>query len=281
MRKKGSPTIWIFIGIAGLCLALYPLVGSAFSTRRDSRKVLQYQQNISEQGQDVYEAVRRSARAYNASLARHLDAELIFQETGLRYDDTLLSGDSDMIASIVIPKINVSLPIYHGTGDDVMSRGIGHLEGTSLPIGGVGSHAVLSGHRGLPDAVLFTNLDLLKIGDYFKIQVLGDELVYCVDQIRVVEPDDTGELLIDPQKDLVTLLTCTPYGINSHRLLVRGERVTEEKTITEQEFRSLGVDPLLSVSLITLSLLLGIFVLVVISARRKKQRQADDLQRKI
>lgn len=220
--------ILLFFG--GLGVMLYPAVSNRVNEKHQSSVIANYKKIVDEVGEERRAAELEKARKYNSELLAWLstvDSSVIGSSP--KYLNTLnLSGDG-LIGAIDIDKINVHLPIYHGASDSVLQVGAGHLPETSLPVGGESTHAVISAHTGLPSAKLFTDLDELKIGDMFKITVLNEEFVYKVDQIKIVEPYETGNMRIIEGKDYVTLLTCTPYGINSHRLLVRGERITLEE----------------------------------------------------
>lgn len=233
MKNRGKVIGIIILFLAGLSLLLYPLVANQWNSYRQSRLISTYEGQVSdlENGDGIdYEAEWERAKAYNASLLPSIlpDSFAIAQasdEPDSEYMASLnLTGDG-MMGTIEIPKIQVKLPIYHTTEATVLEKAAGHLEGSSLPIGGENSHAVISAHRGLPSASLFTDLDKLELGDHFLIHVLDETLAYEVDDIQVVEPEDTESLAVEPGEDLVTLLTCTPYGVNSHRLLVQGHRV--------------------------------------------------------
>lgn len=245
MKNKGKVIGIIILFLAGLSLLLYPLVANQWNSYRQSRLINTYESQVSdlENGDGIdYEAEWERAKAYNASLLPSIlpDSFAIAQasdEPDPEYMASLnLTGDG-MMGTIEIPKIQVKLPIYHTTEATVLEKAAGHLEGSSLPIGGENSHAVISAHRGLPSASLFTDLDKLELGDHFLIHVLDETLAYEVDDIQVVEPEDTESLAVEPGEDLVTLLTCTPYGVNSHRLLVQGHRVPydPETTIAKEE----------------------------------------------
>lgn len=245
MKNKGKAIGIIILFLAGLSLLLYPLVANQWNSYRQSRLISTYESevmNLEEEGSVDYEAEWERANAYNASLLPSIlpDSFAIAQasdEPDAEYMASLnLTGDG-MMGTIEIPKISVKLPIYHTTEASVLEKAAGHLEGSSLPVGGENTHAVISAHRGLPSASLFTDLDQLEMGDHFLIHVLNETLAYEVDQIQVVEPEDTASLAVEAGEDLVTLLTCTPYGVNSHRLLVRGHRVAydPETTITKEE----------------------------------------------
>lgn len=233
MKKKSSTIVFVIIFLAGLSLLLYPFVANEWNNYRQKRLISSYESKVSElesDGEIDYEAEWKRAEAYNKALLPSIlpDSFAIASasdEPDKEYMSCLdITGDG-MMGIVEIPKINIKLPIYHTTDEDVLAKAAGHLEGSSLPIGGKNSHAVISAHRGLPSASLFTDLDKLKEGDHFLLQILDDTLCYEVDQISVVEPEQTDSLAVEDGEDLVTLLTCTPYGVNSHRLLVRGHRV--------------------------------------------------------
>lgn len=220
--------VLLFFG--GLGVILYPAVSNRINEKHQSSIIANYKKVVDELGEEQRAAELEKAREYNEELLTWLstvDPDTISDSP--KYIGTLNLSGNGVMGSIDIDKINVHLPIYHGASDSVLQIGAGHLPETSLPVGGKGTHAIISAHTGLPSAKLFTDLDELAVGDMFKITVLGEELFYQVDQIKVVEPYETANMRIIPDKDYVTLLTCTPYGINTHRLLVRGERVSLEE----------------------------------------------------
>lgn len=227
--------------LAGLALLLYPLISDLWNQRRSEALIRNYTQQFTQGPQRDYSEWFQRADAYNAALAGKgvPDAfALISPDEDADYLSQLsLSGDGVM-AYIRIPRISVDLPIFHGTSAQVLERGVGHLQGSALPVGGADTHCVLSAHRGLPSAALFTDLDMLQPGDHFYIYVLDRVLAYEVDQILTVEPDHTQDLDVVPGEDLVTLVTCTPYGVNTHRLLVRGHRVEYVQQAQEDEARN-------------------------------------------
>lgn len=244
MKKKASTILFVMIFLAGLSLLLYPFVANEWNNYRQKRLISTYESQVSEleeEGAIDYEAEWKRAEAYNKALLPSIlpDSFAIASaadEPDKEYMSCLNITDDGMMGIVEIPKINIKLPIYHTTDEEVLAKAAGHLEGSSLPIGGKNSHAVISAHRGLPSAALFTDLDKLKDGDHFLIHVLDDTLCYEVDQISVVEPEETNSLAVEDGEDLVTLLTCTPYGVNSHRLLVRGHRVPyDSEEIQEKE----------------------------------------------
>ena len=226
--KKIRVIFCVIIFITGLGIASYPFISNMVAQRHASQVVKDYETNVEEMDEEKIDAMKEAAKKYNEQLSNvgSVDDENENNEQGESYVDLLNIGES--LGYITIPKIDVNLPIYNGTSQDVLSKGVGHMEQSSYPLGGESTHCVLTGHRGLPSAVLFTDLDKLEIGDEFYLHVLDEILAYKVDQIKVVEPNESGDLEIIDGKDYCTLVTCTPYAINSHRLLVRGER-TEYK----------------------------------------------------
>ena len=226
--KKIRVIFCVIIFMTGLGIASYPFISNMVAQRHASQVVKDYETNVEEMDEEKIDAMKEAAKKYNEQLSNvvSVDDENENNEQGESYADLLNIGES--LGYITIPKIDVNLPIYNGTSQDVLSKGVGHMEQSSYPLGGESTHCVLTGHRGLPSAVLFTDLDKLEIGDEFYLHVLDEILAYKVDQIKVVESNESGDLEIIDGKDYCTLVTCTPYAINSHRLLVRGER-TEYK----------------------------------------------------
>jgi len=233
--KQNVLTIAIMlVFLIGLAVMIYPAVSDYFIKRSQSRVVASYRQVVERMDPREIERMFTEAQEYNERLLLKPNR---FEFTEEDYEEyyTMLSVDTDgvaVIGSLEIGLINVDLPIYHGTSESVLQVAIGHLEGSTLPIGGPQTHAVITGHRGLPSALLLTELDRMGIGDTFVLHVLNETMTYMVDQILVVEPTDFSSLIVDPEMDYVTLLTCTPYGINSHRLLVRGHRIENEEAAT-------------------------------------------------
>lgn len=245
MKKKAGNLVICIIFLAGLSLLLYPFVANQWNNYRQKQLISGYEQVVSEkeaaEGID-YDAERKKAEDYNEALLPCVlpDSFALAESSGVDpvYMNKLNIAGDEMMGSVEIPKINIKIPIYHTTEEDVLNKGAGHLEGSSLPVGGANTHAVISAHRGLPSASLFTDLDQMKVGDHFLLHVLDETLCYEVDKISVVKPEDTSALAVEDGQDLVTLLTCTPYGVNTERLLVRGHRVPyveeevkEEKTV--------------------------------------------------
>ncbi len=220
-KKVLAGAALVLLLLVGLGLILYPLLSNYFASGEQSAVQAQYVDEVSAMENAKIEAELEAARLYNEALLSVQDTD----EVKLRaYDELLNFAGNGVMATLEVPVIDVELPIYHGVGEDVLQKGVGHMPGTSLPIGGASTHAVLSAHAGLPSARLFTDLDQLVVGDQFCIHVLGEALYYEVDQIVVTIPSDTDAVQIVEGKDYVTLLTCTPYGVNTHRLLVRGRR---------------------------------------------------------
>lgn len=259
-----------------LGVLFYPTISDLLSHFNSSYAVASYDQEVLGLDQTTKDQMMVAARQYNEALGNESPlydpfSEALTSDEG--YLQQLNASPDGMMGTLRIPKIHVELPIYHTTGEGVLQKGVGHMEGTSLPIGGVGTHAVLSGHRGIPKSVLFTDLDLLEIGDIFYVKVLDESLAYEVDQIKTVLPHETEDIQIVPGMDYVTLLTCTPYSVNTHRLLVRGHRVDyREATAVEPDevhFTLYVPDEVKVLSLVLLLVL--IFVLVIKKLRRHKK----------
>ena len=224
LERKSGALLHLAL-IVGAALLVYPSAADYWNSFHQSRAVATYAEQVANMNEDQYTEEIASAREYNEALSG-TGIQWIMEEENLRRYETLLDpGGTGVMGYVDVPKINVKLPIYHGTSQEVLQIAIGHLEQTSLPVGGSGSHCALSGHRGLPSAKLFSDLDKLVEGDTFTISVMNETLTYQVDRVRVVVPADMSDLAIEPGEDLCTLVTCTPYGINTHRLLVRGHRI--------------------------------------------------------
>ena len=238
MKRKGIILVTVALFLVGLSLLLYPFVSNALNRQRSDRLIRNYAEKLAAAPEADYSAAFAAVDAYNKTLAgRGVPDAFAFipAEEDALYLSLLNFGGDGLIGYIRIPRISVSLPIYHTTTEAVLARGVGHLEGSALPVGGAGTHSVLSAHRGLPSAALFTDLNLLETGDHFYIYVLDRTLAYEVDQILEVAPDHTEDLDAVADEDYVTLVTCTPYGVNTHRLLVRGHRVDYEEATAAVE----------------------------------------------
>ncbi len=230
MRKKSeilTTLVLVIVFIVGLSVMLYPTFANWWNGRAQSRAIASYTEAVANLSDEEYQAILEQASAYNEELAS-LAAPLADYNTIEGYEDTLDVTGTGIMGYVTIPSIQVQLPVYHGTSDSVLAVGAGHLQGSTLPIGGVGRHAVLSGHRGLASSRLFTDLDKIVEGDTFTVTVLDEVYTYEVEQILIIEPSEVEYLAIIEESDYVTLMTCTPYGINSHRLLIRGKRLQAE-----------------------------------------------------
>ena len=230
-KKKGidSTAVLLFILLVGVCFLLYPTVADYWNSFHQSRAIASYVEKVNNIDNAEFERLWQEADAYNKALYAKDNRYAITEEETEEYNRILNVTDNGIMSYIEIPKIKVQLPIYHGTEESVLQVAIGHIEGTSLPIGGASTHCVVSGHRGLPSAKLFTDIDQLERGDIFTLDTLGETLTYEVDQIRIVLPHEMDDIEIEEGKDYVTLVTCTPYGVNSHRLLVRAHRIANAR----------------------------------------------------
>lgn len=238
MKKLKKRWGRILVFAIGFCICLYPLVGSLIQRVGQQSLLSTYEKEEEKIDTETMESELEKAREYNSTLYQtqgvYVGDEAASILSDESYESLLNLTDSGIMGRIEIPKINVDLPIYHGTEDDVLSKGIGHFKPSSLPVGGKSTRSVLTGHRGLPSSKLFTRLDEMEEGDYFFIEVCNETLAYRVNEIIEIKPEELSELQIEPDEDLVTLVTCTPYGINTHRLLVTGERVPYKESIKEE-----------------------------------------------
>lgn len=277
MKKNKSTLILILVFFVGLSVMLYPTLSDYVNQRNQSRAVANYAQSVDTMTDADYSAYFDAADAFNAQVAANENA--LYRPDQLSgYYDTLDITGTGIMGYITIAKIGVELPIYHGTSDSVLQIAAGHLEGTSLPVGGASTHAVISAHRGLPSAKLFTNLDQLEVGDTFTITVLDRVLTYEVDKSTIVLPTQTDDLLVADGKDYVTLMTCTPYGINTHRLLVRGRRVE-----TPDQFKrirvtaeALKIEPIIVAPVMALPMLLILLIGMLLSTRKRKKTRGEE-----
>ena len=278
MKKNRSTIILILIFLVGLSVMLYPTVSDYINQKNQSRAVASYSEEVENLSDVDYQAYFDAADDYNRRLAETPDAFYRPEEVS-GYTDTLDVSGTGIMGYITIPKIGVELPVYHGTSDGVLQVAAGHLEGSSLPVGGAGTHAVISAHRGLPSAKLFTNLDELEAGDTFTITVLDRVLTYEVDQISIVLPTETDLLQPVEGKDYVTLMTCTPYGINTHRLLVRGKRI--ENAENQKHIRvtadALRIEPIIVAPALAVPMLLVLLVVMLaVPHLRKRKNQREE-----
>lgn len=275
MKKKSSFVTAILIAalLAGALLLLYPSVSDYWNSFHQSRAIASYAEQVADLDDNTYDQIWADARAYNETLDNSTSRFVMTEEQKKIYEALLNIADNGVMGYIEIPKIKCNLPIYHGTDEAVLQIAIGHVQGSSLPAGGESTHCVLSGHRGLPSAKLFSDLDQLTEGDVFLLRVLDETLTYEVDQIRTVLPDELDDLAIEEGKEYCTLVTCTPYGINSHRLLVRGHRVENQASASTIRVTAdaMQIEPLLIAPLVAVPMLLVLLVMVLIPHRTKKK----------
>lgn len=273
--KKHMITILLFLVlIVGLSLVLYPSFSDWWNSKHMSRVITDYVNLIDDLDEDEYEGLLEAAREYNRSLLYRTNGYTTTPEQKEQYNKLLNIAGNGVMGYIEVPSIGVSLPIYHGTEDTVLQVAIGHLEWSSLPVGGESTHSVVSGHRGLPSAKLFTHLDKVREGDLFMLRVLDEVLTYEVDQILIVEPHEVDSLMISKGKDYCTMFTCTPYGINTHRLLIRGHRIAnlEEKEIRHVVSEALLIEPVVVAPMVALPMLLILFIWLMIPKKKRKWR---------
>lgn len=271
MKRKATTILFVLIFLIGLSLLLYPTVSDHWNSFHQSKMIISHADNVSRLSEADCENYLADARKFNEALRTFPDRWNMTGAEKAQYESTLISDATEIISYLEVPKIKLSLPVYHGTGAGVLQEAIGHMEGSSLPIGGEGTHCVLSGHRGLPSAKLFTDLDKLVLGDQFMLYTLNDVLTYEVDQVRVVLPTDLSTLAFEEGKDYCTLFTCTPYGVNTHRLMVRGHRV---ETVTAKTIlitaEALQIDEITVALIIGVPILAIVFFVVLLRPRKKK-----------
>ena len=278
-KKSGlsSTILLLAVFLIGLCVMLYPTVSDFWNEKRQSQAIMNYDDLLVDlTPEDFYEYFEK-AEEYNRKLKLISYPFLGYPELDDEYYSALDVNDDGMMGYITIDKIKVQLPIYHGTSDKVLNCAVGHLEGSTLPIGGESTHCVLSAHRGLPSAKLFTNLDELAVGDVFTITILDKMFTYQVDQVKVVLPDETDELNVVNGEDYCTLVTCSPYGINTHRMLVRGTRIEniEEAKKINITTEAYLIDPLIVTPVVAIPIFLGLLVFLVVKSSKKKRKNSD------
>ncbi len=278
MKKKNNnwtTAFLVLLLLAGVSLLLYPSLSDYWNSMHQTRAIASYAETVSQLDTAQYDEMWKAAQDYNRSLAQRETAFALTDEQKAAYESLLDVSGLGVMGYIEIPGIDCSLPIYHGTEESVLQVAVGHLEWSNLPVGGEGTHCVLSGHRGLPSAKLFTNLDKLAVGDTFLLRVLDEVLTYEVDQILIVEPEQVDALGIVPGEDYCTLVTCTPYGINTHRLLVRGHRVenTPEAARMHVTADATQFDPLLVAPVLAIPVLLLLLMILLVPKRRRKSRE--------
>ncbi len=277
MRSRFSSIILVIVFIIGLCLVLYPSIADYWNQRVQSRAIVDYEAALKNMSKEDYSAYFAEADEYNARL-RAIEFPFMYFDQVEGYNDILNVSGTGIIGYLDIEKIGVQLPVYHGTSKSVLNSASGHLEGSSLPCGGESTHSAISAHRGLPSAKLFSDLDKLEIGDTFVITVLDRVLTYEVDQVLRVLPNEVDSLYVTPGEDHCTLVTCTPYGINTHRLLVRGTRI---ETITEKppiyvSNEAYRIDPIIVTPAVALPMLVILLIFLLIKYRDKPDSSASD-----
>ena len=277
LKKNGLTLILLLILLIGAGLIAYPSFANWWNSFHQSRAVASYAETAANMNTEEYERIISKSQAYNRKLSRSGILWTLDEDEEKEYKEQLDIGTSGIMGYIDIPKIDVMLPIYHGIDESILQVAVGHIPGTSLPVGGEGSHCVVSGHRGLPSARLFTDIDKLVGGDSFTITVLNKTLTYEVDQIRTVLPTDLSDLQIEKGKDYVTLVTCTPYGINTHRLLVRGHRIENADGDASVIADALQIEPIYIVPFIAVPILIlliiGMFIMTGMRTRRRREKR--------
>ncbi len=272
--KKGrlSTILLILVFLAGLSLLLYPTVSDYWNSFHQSKTIAKYAEDVANLDDSTYEKLWTDAQKYNEELLQKKTRYDLSAEERAEYEKLLDVSGNGIIGYIEIPLISCALPIYHGTDESVLQVAVGHIEGSSLPVGGTGTHCVISGHRGLPSAKLFTDLDKLSVSDEFILRVLDETLTYEVDQILIVEPHEMDSLGIEKGKDYCTLVTCTPYGVNTHRLLVRGHRVenSEEAHDVRVTADALQIEPMIIAPIVAVPMLLILLFALLVSTRKKR-----------
>ena len=273
----GLTILLLAVFLIGLCVMLYPTVSDFWNEKRQSQAIMNYDDLLVDLTPEDFSEYFEKAEEYNRKLKLISYPFLGYPELDDEYYSALDVNDDGMMGYITIDKIKVQLPIYHGTSDKVLNCAVGHLEGSTLPIGGESTHCVLSAHRGLPSAKLFTNLDELAVGDVFTITILDKMFTYQVDQVKVVLPDETDELNVVNGEDYCTLVTCSPYGINTHRMLVRGTRIEniEEAKKINITTEAYLIDPLIVTPVVAIPIFLGLLVFLVVKSSKKKRKNSD------
>ena len=271
MKKKLSTILIVIILLSGLSLLLFPTLSDFLNNVSRAKDINTYADSVAEIDDDLYRKTWDDAVAYNARLAKLPAHWKLTDDEMKEYDSLLDVAGRGIMSTVEIPKLGCSLPVYHGTSNEVLQIAIGQLEGSSLPVGGKSTHCVMSGHRGLPSAKLFTSLDKLTVGDVFSIRTLDETLSYEVDEISIVLPEETEKLQIVPGEDLCTLMTCTPYGINTHRLLVRGHRVeNEQANETRITADALQIDKTIVAPILAAPFMIALIIVVIVYKHKRK-----------
>ncbi len=275
MKKKLSTIAIILVLVAGLSLLLYPTISDYINSLHQSRAIANYVEAVNNLDDDTYKKIWNNAVEYNKKLLKKNNRYKMTAEEKADYEAQLNISGAGVMGYVDIPSIKCTLPIYHGTDESVLQTAVGHIDISSLPVGGKSTHCVISGHRGLPSARLFTDLDKMTEGDLFMLRVLDETLTYEVDQIRIVLPDEISSLEITEGKDYCTLVTCTPYGVNTHRLLVRGHRVKNRELSKKAQITAdaMQIEPLLVASIIAILILTILMIALMIKLKIRKNRK--------
>ena len=274
--KRNLLTVVMTAGLlVGIFLLLYPSVANYWNSFHQSRAIASYTETVTNMSKEDYDRILKSAREYNKRLAETGIKWMMTDAEKEEYNKELAIDDSGIMGFVSVPKFHIRVPIYHGTDEEVLQTAIGHLEGTSLPVGGKSTHCAISGHRGLPSARLFTDIDKIREGDTWTVTVLNETLTYECDQIRIVLPEDLSDLKIEEGKDLFTLITCTPYGVNTHRLLVRGHRVPNANGSADVTADAIQIEPIYIAPFLAIPLLFILLLYVLISTSAKNRKKRD------
>lgn len=275
IKKHLFTLILVLILIIGAGLLIYPSLANYINTMGQSKTVQNYAADVAKMSDDEYEKVISDAEAYNSKIAQSGFTWDMTDEQKTEYESLLNVSGTGVMGYLTIPKIDLQLPIYHGTSDEVLKTSIGHVEGTSLPVGGSKSHCVLSGHRGLPSARLFTDLDKMAEGDTFTLSILNETLTYEVDQIRIVLPEDLSSLTLEDGQDYCTLVTCTPYGVNTHRLLVRGHRIANADGDARIVADALQIEPIYIVPFACIPFVAALLIVLFVTTGKKYRKRHE------
>ena len=284
MRRRLGNILLTLAFVVGIALLAYPSFSDWWNTFHQTRAIAGYTAKVANMDREEFDRMWAEAEAFNEYLSKKTNRFNLTPEELATYNSILDVTGTGIMGYIDIPSIKISLPIYHGTDESILQIAIGHIAGTSFPIGGEGTHAAVSGHRGLPSARLFTDIDKLQAGDKFLLQMLDRTLTYEVDQIRIVLPQELQDLEIDPYQDYVTLITCTPYGVNTHRLLVRGHRVDNDNTdATRITADAMRFEPVIVAPLVAAPILLVLLIILLVSTskwnrQRKRHRSKNELK---
>lgn len=280
MKKKLGNILLVLILAVGAAIMLYPTFSDYWNSFHQSRAIAGYSDVVSNLNAEEYERIWQEAVAYNQNMSGRSGLVLLTNSEMEEYERQLNVGGNGVMGYIEIAKINVSLPIYHGTSEAVLQVATGHIESSSLPVGGASTHCIISGHRGLPSAKLFTDLDQMSEGDIFQLKILNETLTYEVDQIRIVLPSELDELGIVRDQDYCTLVTCTPYGINSHRLLIRGKRIANPQAAAHVTADAVQIDPVLVAPAAAAPMLLALTVWLIVNPGAKKKKKKGKKSKK-